>query len=340
MTEQGFGCMGWSAFYSSSITEEKAVQLFKHAVDSGVQLFNTATFYGPLNEEGFGANLRLLRKCIAEVDRSKIKLMVKICMDTRAPPEQTGKVWNLRGDAEGVRSDVDYALETLGVDYIDIIVLCRVSQTVPIEETVAAMALMVEEGKARHIGLSEASAPIIRRAYAVAPIYCIEQEWSLWTRDLEEDIVPTCRELGIKIVAYSPLGRGFLTGQLRSRDDPSLGPNDYRLFGMPRFSEENLSNNLLLVDALQVIANKYSCTVGQLALAWLHAQGPDVIPIPGTSSVEHMDENLAARSITLSTDDLQEINTLFPAGSVAGDRYAHMGLTYHANKGPAAELDH
>jgi len=190
--------------------------VFQKAVESGVTLFNSATFYGPLNEEGFGANLRLLKKCLVGVDRSKIQLMVKIGMDTRCPAEKTGTVWLNKGDEATLRADVDYALETLGVGYIDIIVLCRVGEA-PIEVSVAAMKAIVESGKARHIGLSEANPSNIRKAHAIYPIYCIEQEWSIWSRDIEAEIVPTCRELGIKIVAYSPLGRGFLSGEITSR---------------------------------------------------------------------------------------------------------------------------
>ena len=208
MIEQGYGCMGLSAFYTSAkkVSEDEAIQVFHKAVELGVTLFNTATFYGPLTVDGFGANLRLIKKCLVGLDRSKIQLMVKIGMDTRAPIDQPGTVWNNRGDAEGLKEDVDYALKELGVDYIDIIVLCRVSPTIPIEESVKAMEEIVNMGKARYIGLSEASADTIRRAIKITPIYCIEQEWSLWSRDIEHDIVGTCREFGIKIVAYSPLG--------------------------------------------------------------------------------------------------------------------------------------
>ena len=239
----------------------------------------------------------------------------------------------------GYRSaDIDYALKELGVDYIDIVVLCRVSPTVPIEESVRALKAAVDQGKAHHIGLSEASAATIRKAQAVAPIYCIEQEWSLWSRDIEEEIVPTCRELGIKIVAYSPLGRGFLTGTLRSRSDPQFDQYDWRLFGQPKFAEGNMENNLELVDAVGAVAARKGCSVGQLALAWLHAQGSDVIPIPGTTSVAHLDDNLAARAISLTPAELQEINGIFVPNRVAGDRYAHMAMTFHGNiEGGAAE---
>jgi aryl-alcohol dehydrogenase-like predicted oxidoreductase len=275
--------------------------VFKHAYDNGVTLFNSATFYGPLNEEGFGANLRLIRKCLEQtgVDRSKLQLMVKICMDTRAPVEKTGTQWNLRGDADYVREDVDYALKTLNVEYIDIIVLCRLPREVEIETTITAMSQMVKEGKARHIALSEAPASYIRRAHAVHPVYCIEQEWSLQTRDIEENIVPTCRELGVKIVAYSPLGRGMLTGAFRAQADIK----DWRSHN-PRFSEENLPKNLQLIAAAEKIAERNSCSLGQLALAWLQAQGTDVIPIPGTTKLTNLTSNLAARNVKLLEADV------------------------------------
>eukprot|EP00961_Rhodomonas_salina_P147999 1992575-Rhodomonas_salina.1 len=241
--------------------------------------------------------------------------MVKICMDTRAPVDKTGTQWINKGDAATVRADVEYALKTLGLDYIDIIVMCRIPKDTPIEETVAAMQEIVKEGKAKKIGLSEASSAVIRRAHAVAPIYCIEQEWSLWSRDIEASIVPTCRELGIKIVAYSPLGRGFLTGTLRSRTDEAFGERDLRL-SMPRYSEENMPKNLAAVDATEALAKEKGCSVGQLALAWLHAQGDDVIPIPGTTKPAHLLQNLAARDISLSPEDLAKVcarSSLAPA---------------------------
>ena len=256
--------------------------------------------------------------------------MVKIGMDTRCPVEKTGTSWVLRADAAALRADVDFALEQLGTDYIDIVVLCRVPTDIPIEVSIEAMKALVNEGKARHIGISEANASFIRRAHAVHPLFCIEQEWSLWTRDIEAEIVPTCRELGIKIVAYSPLGRGFLTGSLRSRSD--LDPSDYRLHGQPRFAENSFDLNLSLVDRVKTLADRKGITVGQLALAWVYAQGDDVIPIPGTSSIAHLDQNLAAAHVTLTEQDLKEINELFLVGSVTGDRYGHMALTFHGNK--------
>jgi aryl-alcohol dehydrogenase-like predicted oxidoreductase len=201
MTEQGFGCMGFSAFYSSAkkASVEQGKLVINKALENGVTLFNSATFYGPLNIDGFGSNLRFIKNSLEGVDRSKVQLMIKIGMDTKAPIEKTGQQWNMSGTAEALNADVDYALSQLGTEYIDIIVLCRVPHDVSIEEAVRNMKAIVDQGKARHIGLSEASAETIRRASSVAKIYCIEQEWSLWTRDAEKDIIPTCRELDIKV---------------------------------------------------------------------------------------------------------------------------------------------
>jgi aryl-alcohol dehydrogenase-like predicted oxidoreductase len=331
---QGFGCMGWSAFYPSAhtMTEDRALEIFKVSLAKGVTLFNSAVFYGPLTRQGYGANLRLLGKCMArcEAPRESYQLMVKIGMDTR-PPENSnapyGTTWNIMSSSSSLLADVDYALEQLKTDYIDIIVLCRVNPAVPIEETILIMKDIVQSGKAKRIGLSEASAETIRRACAVTPIYCIEQEWSLWTRDIEDDIVPLCRKLGIIIVAYSPLGRGFLTNTIQSH--ASLDDNDYRKHGQPRFSTDNFHSNLVLVQQAEVLAKAKEITMSQLALAFLHAQGPDVIPIPGTSFTQHLEENLAARDIVLSVEELEILNGIFTREKVQGNRYTHMAMTYH-----------
>lgn len=320
--------MGLSAFYASAstTTEEQACAVIKHAYDKGVTLFNTASFYGPLNVEGYGHNLRLLRKAFSQpgIDRSKIQIMCKVGMDTRAPMDKTGSQWIQRCDKDGLVEDVDFALKELGVEYIDIIVLCRAPKDVSIETSVGAMAEIVASGKARHIGLSECSSGYIRRGHAVASIYCIEQEWSLWSRDIEEDIVGTCRELGTKIVAYSPLGRGFLTGTLRSRTSEGFGDGkDWRLVGQPKFAEGALESNLELLAAAEKIAARLNISMGKLSLAWLHAQGEDVIPIPGTTKINHLDDNLDALKIKLSPEDVQELNAIFKPEKVVGDRYPH-----------------
>lgn len=330
MATQGYGCMGLSAFYGSAktVTPEKARDVIHHASASGVKLFNSATFYGALNEVGFGANLRLLKTSLEGLDRSSYQLMVKVGMDTRCPVEKTGTSFVMKGDPAYIREDVEFALEQLGTDYIDIIVLCRVPTDVSIEEAVLGMKALVDEGKARHIALSEANATVIRRAHAVTPLWGIEQEWSLWSRDIEDEIVPTCRELGLKIVAYSPLGRGFLTGTIAGRGD--LQERDYRLTS-PKFSSDNIDSNLALVNAVRALADRKGITVGQLALAWLHSRGADVIPIPGTSSLDHFDQNYAALTVELTPTELAEIETIFHPEAAKGERYAGNHLTFHKN---------
>lgn len=319
---QGFGCMGLSAFYASAkgVTVEHAIEVFKAAVKGGVTLFNTADFYGALNAEGYGANLRLLRECLATVDRSQVQIMCKVGIDTR------DGTFKHKGSPEDLRKIVDWALESLGTDYIDILVLNREDPNVPLKDSIQTLQELVKEGKGRYIGLSEFSAANIRLAHSVAPIACVEMEWSLMTRDLEEKIVPTCRELGIAIVAYSPLCRGLLSGTVRE------SPPDWRGQGCPRFGAEMLTENLKLVDALSAIAQQKGCSIGQLALAWVHAQGDDVIPIPGTTKLENLQSNLEAATIKLTPDELAVIETACPHSSVKGTRYAHMAMTFHGNK--------
>jgi aryl-alcohol dehydrogenase-like predicted oxidoreductase len=242
------------------------------------------------------------------IDRSKIQLMVKIGMNTRSGQFQA------EGSPEQLRSAAEYALKELGTDYIDIVVLCRVDPKVPIEESTRGLKALVDAGIARAIGLSEASAENIRKAHNVHPIACIEQEYSVWTRDIEDDIIPTCRELGIVIVAYSPLGRGFLAGALKNTD--SLGADDFRKHGQPRLTGDALATNNALLAALEAVAARKGCSVGQLSLAWVHAQGPDVFPIPGTTTSAHLKENLAAAAISLTPEDLKEIEAAFPKDKV------------------------
>lgn len=324
--------MGFSAFYASAknTSEDQAIETMLHAHKRGVKMFSTATFYGPLNEEGYGHNLKLIGKFLPKVDRSSVHLAVKIGMDTRCPVEKTGQFWNMRGDYDNLLSDVDYALNALGTDYLDVIVLNRVDPRVPIEESAAALKRIVDEGKAKYIGLCEVSGSMIRRAHAITPIHYIEQEWSLWSRDIEDEIVPVCKELGIQILAYSPLGRGFLTGAFKNRSQ--LDPSDYRLNGQPKFSEENFDKNLALVNAVEEIAVRKGVTTGQIALAWLHAQGDFVIPIPGTSTISHLDNNIDALGVELTAAELEEINKICDPSNVSGDRYAHAAMTFHAHK--------
>mmetsp|Transcript_72506 Transcript_72506/g.193759 ORF Transcript_72506/g.193759 Transcript_72506/m.193759 type:complete len:346 (-) Transcript_72506:44-1081(-) len=332
--KQGFGCMGFSAFYSSAKTtsEDDAVAVFHEAVASGVTLFNTADFYGPLNAEGFGHNLRLIRKCLVGIDRSKIQLMVKIGANTKSGQFQ------FEVNAEQLRSATEYALKELGTDYIDIVVLCRVDTKVGIEESARGLKALVDAGLARAVGLSEANAENIRKAHSIVPIACIEQEYSVWTRDIEESILPTCRELGIAVVAYSPLGRGFLTGAVK--DPATLPDGDFRKVAQPRLQGEALEHNLGLLAALEAVAARRRCGVGELALAWVHAQGPDVFPIPGTTKAAHLRQNLAAARLALTPADLRDIDAAFPKDQVRGDRYAHMSLTFHGQTPAAAAPSH
>lgn len=324
VSKQGLGLMGMSAFYSSAntVTEDQAIKVFTHAVNSGVTLFNTADFYGPLNKTGYGHNLRLLSKCLKApgIDRNKLQIMMKIGIDTRQG------TFKHNASPKDLKTTVDWALKELGgLDMIDVLVLNREDPAVPLEDSVDALYDIVKEGKARYIGLSEFSAGNIRRAAARAPIACVEMEWSLMSRDIESSVVPTCRELGVGIVAYAPLSRGMLSGTMNGI------PADYRGTS-PRFKKENFAHNMALVDALKVVADRKGCTPGQVALAWVHAQGSDVVPIPGTTSLENLSSNLKAAFIELTADDLAAIQAAFPADAVKGDRYSHMAMTYHGNK--------
>ena len=321
--KQGLGMMGFSAFYESArgVTDEKAIAVFKHAVDSGVTLFNTADFYGPLDSEGYGHNLRLLSKCLKApgVDRSQLQIMMKIGIDTR-----DGTFKHNSSPAE-LRRTVDWALESLGgLDMIDILVLNREDPATPLEDSIDTLFEIVKEGKARYIGLSEFSAANISRACKRGPISCVEMEWSLMSRDLEKSIIQVCRENGVGIIAYAPLSRGLLSGAITS------APKDYKGTS-PRFSAENLPQNLALVEALTKVAEEKGCSPSQIALAWVHAQGSDVIPIPGTTSSVNLESNLGAANIVLNDDDLVAIERACPADAVKGERYGHMAMTYHGN---------
>ncbi len=296
---QGLGCMGMSQSYGPG-DEAESIRTVHRALELGVTLLDTADVYGPFtNEELLGRALRDRR------DQAVLATKFSLADPDRRP----------RGDAAYVRQACEASLRRLGVDHIDLYYQHRVDPTVPIEETVGAMAELVAEGKVRHLGLSEASAATIRRAHAVHPITALQSEWSLWSRDIEETAVPTCRELGIGIVPFSPLGRGFLTGQVKRED---LGDDDARRT-MPRFTADNYDHNLRIVEALRSLAADRGVTPGQLALAWVHHQGDHVVPIPGTKRVKYLEENAAAANITLSADDLKAIEAATPAP--AGDRY-------------------
>ncbi|WP_433274902.1 aldo/keto reductase [Actinosynnema sp. CS-041913] len=292
--------MGMSQSYGK-VDDAGSIATVHRALELGVTLLDTADVYGA------GGNEELVGRAIAG-RRDQVVLATKFAL---ADPERRP-----RGDAAYVQRACEASLRRLGVDHIDLYYLHRVDLTVPIEETVGAMADLVREGKVRHLGLSEASAETIRKAHAVHPIAALQSEWSLWSRDIEDTIAPTCEELGIGIVPFSPLGRGFLTGQVTSPAD--LDEDDTRR-NMPRFADDNFARNLAIVEALKALAAERGVTAGQLALAWVHHRGAHVVPIPGTKRVKYLEENVAAASLTLSADDLWAIEDAAP--TAAGDRY-------------------
>jgi aryl-alcohol dehydrogenase-like predicted oxidoreductase len=305
----GLGCMGMSEFYGPT-DDAESIRVIRRALDLGCFFLDTADVYGPFTNE------ILVGKAISG-RRDEVVLATKFGNERRPDGTRVG----VNGKPEYVRAACDASLARLGVEVIDLYYQHRVDKTVPIEDTVGAMKELVEAGKVRHLGLSEASPSTVRRAHAVHPITALQTEYSVWTRDPEDDVLPTVRELGIGFVAYSPLGRGFLTGEIKSADD--FAADDFRRHS-PRFQGENFQRNLDLVQQIRDIAITKSCTPGQLAIAWLLAQGDDIVPIPGTKRLRYLEENLGAVDVRLSDDDLALINAVAPIGASAGERYADM----------------
>ncbi|KAG7650108.1 NADP-dependent oxidoreductase domain superfamily [Arabidopsis thaliana x Arabidopsis arenosa] len=303
VSAQGLGCMGLSDFYGAPTPETNAVALLRHAINAGVTFLDTSDIYGPETNE------LLLGKALKDGLRDKVELATKFGITA----SEDGK-FGFRGDPEYVRIACEASLKRLGVTCIDLYYQYRIDTTLPIEITIGELKKLVEEGKIKYIGLSEASASTIRRAHAVHPITAVQIEWSLWSRDVEEDIIPTCRELGIGIVAYSPLGRGFL--------------------GLPRFQQGNLENNKILYEKVQAMATKKSCTPAQLALAWVHHQGDDVCPIPGTSKIQNLNQNIGALSVKLTPEEMVELEAIAQPDFVKGERYDNNMVTYKDSETP------
>ncbi|KAJ8645849.1 hypothetical protein MRB53_007597 [Persea americana] len=318
VSAQGLGCMGMSAFYGPPKPEADMIALIHHAVRSGITLLDTSDIYGPFTNE------TLLGKALKGI-KKEVELATKFGISFADGKRE------IRGDPGYVRAACEASLKRLDVDCIDLYYQHRIDTRLPIEITMGELKKLVEEGKIKYIGLSEASASTIRRAHAVHPITAVQLEWSLWTRDVEQDIVPTCRELGIGIVAYSPLGRGFLSSGPKMVD--SLSNEDFRKF-LPRFQPENLEHNASIFERVTEMATRKGCTPSQLALAWVHYQGNDVCPIPGTTKIENLNQNVGALSVKLTPEEMAELESLVSAGAVKGERYGSNVPTWRESETP------
>jgi aryl-alcohol dehydrogenase-like predicted oxidoreductase len=310
VSAMGLGCMGMSEFYGT-IDEDESIATIRAALDAGVDLLDTADMYGPFTNE------RLVGRAIAG-RREQVVIATKFGNERNPDGTRLG----INGRPEYVTRAANASLERLGVDHIDLYYQHRVDPKVPIEETWGALSDLVQAGKVRHLGISEAAPETIRRAHATHPVTALQTEWSLWTRDVEDDgVLATVRELGIGFVAYSPLGRGFLSGAIRNLDD--LAPDDFRR-NNPRFQGDNLRKNLELVDKVEQLADQLGVKPGQVALAWVLAQGDDVVPIPGTKRRTYLHENIDAVNVKLSEDEIRVLDEAAPSGATAGDRYPDM----------------
>ncbi|KAL3635013.1 hypothetical protein CASFOL_022067 [Castilleja foliolosa] len=319
VSKQGLGCMGMSFLYGPPKPEPDMIKLIHHAVDSGITFLDTSDVYGPHTNE------ILIGKALKGISREQVQIATKfgIIMDD-------GK-WDIRGDPTYVRAACDASLKRLDIDYIDLYYAHRIDTRVPIEVTMGELKKLVEEGKIKYVGLSEASASTIRRAHAVHPITAVQLEWSLWSRDLEDQIVPTCRELGIGIVPYSPLGRGFFS--VGANVIHNLAEGDSRKY-LPRFQAENLEKNESIFERVTEIATRKGCTASQLALAWVHHRGDDVSPIPGTTKIDNLNQNIGALSVNLTPEEMSELETYASGDAVKGGRYADMSSTWMNSETP------